>query len=200
MSVFLPTGAPSEYIMLKKTILRSYGINQKEFIKKFKETGDLGLTAEFFAKTRKQKSFLKKELTIDHVFDNIHKLTEIIGSGSQEKKMAFVVELLSHASSEEGKYIVRTIIGDMRIGVSHGIVRDAIAKAFDKEPKEIEKTWDVAGDFGRVAEMAREGKLNTDIKLFSPPRGKKKIMRAIISTNVMRREKSIIRNFVLLNI
>ena len=156
--------------LLKKTIIKAYGIDEKEFIKRFKETGDLGLCAEFFSKNRKQKTFSKKELTIDHVFDNIKNLSEITGSGSQDRKISLIVELLSHADPEEAKYIIRTIIGDMRIGVSHGIVRDAIALAFDKKTNDIEKAWDVLGDLGKVAEMARKGILNTEITLFTPIR------------------------------
>ena len=105
--------------MLKKIILKAYGVDDKDFVKKFKDLGDLGLTAEYFAKNRKQKSFIRKDLTLDHVFDNIHKLTEVIGQGSQERKINLVVELLSHSNPKEAKYIVRTITSDMRIGVSH---------------------------------------------------------------------------------
>ncbi len=156
--------------LLKKIILKAYGINEKDFAKKFKDTGDLGLSAEHFSKNKKQQSFLKKELSIDHVFDNVHKLTEITGTGSQDRKISLIVELLSHANPMEARYIVRTIIGDMRIGVSHGIVRDSIAKGFDKEVGEVEKAWNVSGDFGKIAEMARKGELKSDVELFSPVR------------------------------
>ncbi|MBI4895026.1 MAG: ATP-dependent DNA ligase [Candidatus Aenigmarchaeota archaeon] len=156
--------------MLKRIVIKSYGVSEGDFAKKFKETGDLGLSAEHFSRNKKQKSFMKKELTLDHVFDNIHKLTEVIGKGSQERKVDLIVELLSHSSPEEARYIVRTVTGDMRIGVSFGIVRDAIAKGFDKDPKEVESSWNVSGNFGKVAEMAREGKLKSDLEVFTPVR------------------------------
>lgn len=156
--------------MMQRVITKAYGVSEQEVIKKFKETGDLGSAAEFFAGHRKQRALGRKELTVEHVFENLRKLPAISGSGSQERKIALVSELLSHSSPKEARYVVRTILGDMRIGVAAGIVRDAIAKAFDKEVKEIEHAYDVLGDYGRVAEMARKGALKAEIQLGRPVR------------------------------
>ena len=95
----------------------------------------MGLTAEFFIKNKKQISLAKKNLTIEKVFENLKKLSKTTGAGSQERKTNIISELLSRAEPEEARYIVRTVLGEMRIGVAGGIVRDAIAKAFGKEPK-----------------------------------------------------------------
>ncbi len=149
---------------------KTYGIPEKDVIKKFKETGDLGSTAEFFSKNRKQHSLAKRELTVEHVFENLRKLPDITGAGSQERKISLVNELLSHASPLEARYVVRTILGDMRIGVAAGIARDAIAKAFDMNVKEIEHVYDIIGDYGHVAEMARAGRLKAEIRLGRPIR------------------------------
>ncbi|MBS3051352.1 MAG: ATP-dependent DNA ligase [Candidatus Aenigmarchaeota archaeon] len=119
---------------------------------------------------RKQVALAKRELTTDQVFDNLRKLPSIAGQGSQDKKIGLIAELLSAASPKEARYIVRTALGQMRIGVAAGIVRDAIAKAFDKEPKEIERIYDILGDFGKVAEMAKRGKLKAEIIVGIPLR------------------------------
>lgn len=156
--------------MLQKIIVKTYGIDEKGAVKKFKETGDLGSVAEFFAANRKQMLLVKKELTVEHVFENLRKLPEITGVGSQERKIALVRELLSHSTPKEARYIVRTILGDMRIGVAAGLVRDAIAKAFGKDAKEIEHVYDVVGDYGSVAEMARKGVLKAEIQIGRPIR------------------------------
>ena len=163
-----PLGIARE--MMRRIITKTYGAPEGDVIKKFKKTGDLGLAAEFFAEHRKQRLLGKKELTIKHVFENLRRLPEITGAGSQERKIALVSELLSHSSPKEARYIVRTILGDMRIGVAAGIVRDAIAKTFDKNAKEIEHVYDVLGDYGRVAEMARKGMLKAEIQLGNPIR------------------------------
>jgi len=156
--------------MVRRTIAKTYGVKEIEVTKKFASTGDLGLTAEFFAKNKRQMSLGKKELTINNVFDNLRKLPSISGSGSQERKMALISELLSHASPREAKFIVRTILGDMRIGVAAGIVRDAIATAFNQEAKDVEKIFNIVGDFGLVAQMAKKGKMKAEIVIGRPLR------------------------------
>jgi len=156
--------------LMNKIIAKTCGINEKELTENLKETGDLGLTAEFFIKGKKQKTLAKRELTTDLVFDNLRKLSEITGSGSQDQKIMLVSELLASAKPNEAKYIVRITLGDMRIGVAAGIVRDAIAKAFDKEAKEVESAYDVVGDFGEIAQMAKQGKLKAEIRLGRPVR------------------------------
>jgi len=164
----LELGIASE--MMKRIIIRSTGCSDKELAKKFRETGDLGLTAEFFVANKKQRTLGEKELTVDKVFENLKKLPEITGSGSQEKKVALVSELISPASPKEARYIARTVLGEMRIGVAAGIVRDAIAKAFEQDPKEVEHSFDITGNYGIVAEMAKKGRFKTEIVIGRPVR------------------------------
>ncbi|MBI4162914.1 MAG: ATP-dependent DNA ligase [Candidatus Aenigmarchaeota archaeon] len=156
--------------LMKKIIAKSSGSSLDAVNKTFKETGDLGLTAEHLMQKKKQVSLGSHVLTVEKVFSNLKELPNLTGKGSQERKVDLVVELLSHASPKEARYIVRTVIGGMRIGVAEGIVRDAIALAFEKEPKEVEHAFNVLGDFGLVAEMAQKGDLKADAKLFQPIR------------------------------
>src|SRR3989338_1118825 len=156
--------------LVKRIIAKSFGVEGKKIEEKFRELGDLGLIAEFFAKNKRQISLGKKELTISMVFENLNKLPGITGTGSQDKKILIVTELLVAASPKEAKYIVRAVLGDMRIGVAAGVVRNAIAKAFEKEPKDIEKLYDVTGDFGIVAELAKKGKMKAVVMVNSPVR------------------------------
>jgi len=155
---------------IKKIIAKAFGAPLDAVEKIFKKTGDLGLTAEKLAENKKQTALRQQALTVDKVFDNLQQLPFISGTGSQERKVNLVVEILSQASPKEARYVVRTVIGDMRIGVAHGIVREAIALAFDKEPKQVEHAFNVLGNFGIVAEMARKGDLNAEVQLFRPVR------------------------------
>ncbi len=156
--------------LAKRIIMKAYGVQEKVLTKKFKDTGYLGLCTEFFATNRAQKTLLSKDLTVEKVFENLNDLPNVSGQGSQEKKQQLVVELLSAAKPIEARYIIRTILGDMRTGVAAGIVRDAIALAFGREPKEIEKIYDVINDFGEVAQMAKSGKMKAEIRVGSPIR------------------------------
>lgn len=153
--------------MMIKAISKATGISSKEVENKFTKKGDLGLVAEECVKTRKQKVLLKKKLTVDIVFNNLRKLAFITGVGSQEKKLALIAELLVSAKPNEARYIVRTILEELRIGVAEGIIRDAIVEAFLLKPdstKEEKKrltelvnyAWNILSDFGEVAKIAKE--------------------------------------------
>lgn len=156
--------------LIKRIIIKAYGASEHDLTKRFKETGDLGSTAEFFAVNKRQRTLLAKELTIEKVFENLNELPKVTGQGSQNRKQQLVIELLSAAKPLEARYIIRTVLGDMRIGVAAGIVRDAIALAFEKDAKEIEKIYDVVGDFGKVAEMAKKGRMKAEIEVGRPIR------------------------------
>lgn len=150
-----------------KAISKATGFSTDDTEKKFKKTGDLGLTTEECIKSRKQTILFKKKLTIDSVFENLQKLAFVTGVGSQERKLSLIAELLTSARPKEARYIVRTILQELRVGVAEGIIRDAIVKAFlikegmskeekNKIVKVVEHAWSVLSDFGEVARIAKE--------------------------------------------
>lgn len=157
--------------MMIKAIAKATGFKAEEIEQKFKKTGDLGLAAEDCIKSKKQVTLLKKKLTVDIVFDNLQKLPFITGAGSQDKKLNLIAEVLVSSKPKEARYIVRTILEELRVGVAEGIIRDAIVKAFllkegmSKEEKNeltavVEHTWNVVSDFGEVARIAKEKGVN----------------------------------------
>lgn len=145
-----------------KAISKGFGVSQKEVEKEFRKTGDLGGISEHFAGKRKQGSLFSKKLTIRKVFDNLSKLLDIEGKGTVGKKMDLVGELLGQAEGKEAKYIIRTVLGDLKVGVADGIMRDGIAEAFfyeeDEMRRKIEEAYDMANDFALVFDSARKGK------------------------------------------
>jgi len=124
----LKTGIASK--MMIKAIAKATGLHKKEIVQKFKELGDLGLVAEECIKEKKQVALFKKQLTVELVFEDLQKLATLTGAESQQRKLDLIAELLVSANPKEARYIVRTVLETLRIGVAEGIVRDAIAKAF----------------------------------------------------------------------
>ena len=151
--------------MMMKAISKATGVSIDKIEKEFAKVGDLGLVAEKFTKERKQVTLFTKKLTIEKVFKNLQELAFVTGAGSQDKKLALITELLVSAKPEEARYIVRTILGELRVGVAEGLIRDAIVEAFlikEGEKKKEEMTelvdyaWNILSDFGEVAKIARE--------------------------------------------
>ena len=142
--------------LMIRSIAKAYGIHVDDVVKAFKKTGDLGKTVEEFAKSRKQTILGRKELTVDKVFENIQLIAKQTGEGSQERKLNLIAELLAQANSKEAKYIVRTILGELRVGVAEGIIRDAIAETFNVSPEEVENAWFLNPDYGEIARITKE--------------------------------------------
>lgn len=146
-----------------KALVKSTGKPNNEIVKKWKKIGDLGEVAAELIKTKKQAVLFSHTLTTEKVIENLKKLPELQGKGSVEKKIAFIAELLSSANPIEAKYIIRTLLNDLRIGVGSGILRDSIVWAiFNKDDKEalekIQSAYDKVTDFALVFEKALKGK------------------------------------------
>lgn len=148
--------------MMVKVIASSTGFPERDVVKQFKDTGDLGLAVEELMKKKKQTTLISKELGIEKVFENLRKLASVEGKGSQDVKISLIKELISNAKPREAKYIVRTVLEQLRIGVAEGVLRDSIAQAFfpGKEKKEIVKTiewaWFLRPDYSEIARIAKE--------------------------------------------
>ena len=143
--------------LMLRAIARAAGVNASVVEKKWKDIGDLGIVAEGLIEEKKQRTLAAKELTTQKVFENIRKLAGLEGPGTIDRKISLVAELLTSATPLEARYIVRTILEEMRIGVAEGIVRDAIALAYSIDPKVIERAYDLLLDFGEVAQLAKKG-------------------------------------------
>jgi len=116
--------------LMVKAIAQVVGFQEKDIVKQFKKTGDLGLVIENLVSKKKQTTLLKRRLNVEKVFENLQKVASVEGKGSVERKLSLVTELMSFASPKEAKYIARTTLGTLRIGVAEGVIRDSIAKAF----------------------------------------------------------------------
>ena len=170
------TGMASK--MMLKAISVASGESKEMINSEWKKTGDLGTVSHNLIKKKKQHTLKAYELTVKKVLKNLRQISTIEGMGSVDKKISLVAELLTSAKPNEAKYIVRTILNDMRIGVGEGSIRDSIVWAFfgkelevkyNKEENNIEiedrkkyneyvgavqKAYDVTNDFAPVAEAA----------------------------------------------
>jgi len=136
--------------------LTKLGFSKKEVLNEFKETGDLGLVAEHLVKRKRQSILFKRKLSAEQIFYSIRELASLTGKSSQEKKLNIILELLNSAEPKETKYIIRTIIEELRLGIAEGILRDAIALAFNVDKEIVEYAYNLRTDFGEVAIIAKE--------------------------------------------
>lgn len=158
-----------------KAISKATGTEQKKIIQEWKKIGDLGKVAEKYTKYKTQITLTSKTLTVKKVLENLRKLPELEGKGTVNKKLGLITELLTSASSIEALYLVRTLIGDLRIGVKEGTLRDAFVLAFFKKNKDasvkIQNAIDKSNDIAVVFDFAKKGKLE-ELKKISLEVGK----------------------------
>jgi len=167
--------------MAIKAITLSSGIKQEQIEHWWKTLGDLGNVAEEAMSKKKQSTLFTQKLTVRKIHTNLNKLSQQEGQGSVDHKIKLVSELLTSASPAEAKYIIRTVLEDMRVGVGDSTVRDSIAWScfdiikFDMKEKDdkkkyivedreeynkvintLQEAYDVANEWAIVFEKAKE--------------------------------------------
>jgi DNA ligase-1 len=133
--------------------------------------GDVGKAVELLLAGKTQTSFFTEEMTIGDVFAACEEIALSEGKKSQREKLLAVRKLFANVHPLEGRYLARLILGELRIGIGEGNVRDAIAKAFSVDPPEVDHAFQAMNDLGEVARLARAGRdalLAVRIEIFRP--------------------------------
>ncbi|HET9050215.1 MAG TPA: ATP-dependent DNA ligase [Candidatus Dormibacteraeota bacterium] len=90
--------------------------------------------------------------------------------GAHARTAAFG-DLLARCDPVAARYVVKLVAGDMRIGLREGLVEDAIARAFDRDPALVQRADMLLGDLGECAVLAAADALATAApRLFAPLR------------------------------
>ena len=163
--------------LVMRAMSKSSGIPLKKIEDDYNKGGDLGQTAENILQQKIQTTFASEVITLEKVYDTLFKISKLEGKGSQEMKMKYVSSMLNDATPQESKFILKILLGTLRLGIAENTVMDALAIAFTgkKEDREIiENAYNVSSDLGKVAEVISTGGVEEiekfQIKLFSPIR------------------------------
>ncbi len=133
----------------------AYGAGRDKINKVLRSTGDIGETFERLSKARTQQTLFVEELTINKVNASFVEIAKRSGKGSQKMKIRLLADLFLQAAPLEARYLARLVLEELRIGVGEGIVRDAIAKAFELEVELVERALMLTNDPGTVATLAK---------------------------------------------
>ncbi len=148
-----------------KAISKASGNSPEKVIQEWKKIGDLGKVAQKLSQSKKQSTlFLKPHLTTNKVLESLRKLPELEGEGTIEKKLMLITELLTSASPTESLYIIRTLIGDLRIGIQESTIRESLSSAFFNSDKEsskiIQDAIDNSNDLAEIFLISKKGKIS----------------------------------------
>jgi len=160
-----------------KALARASGQSESAIQSDLQKSGDIGKTAQTFLAKRKQSTFFTRILTVEQVYETLDKMAKTSGSGAVDSKMALLCGLLTDASPKEAKWIIRTVTGNLRLGIADMTVLDALAITYGggKETRKlIERAYNISSDLGRVAgivaEKGLEGIETFQVMVFEPIR------------------------------
>lgn len=95
-------------------------------------------------------------------------IAEASGPAARQERL---VELLRGLDPTEGRYVVKILANDLRIGLQEGLVEEAVAQAFDLPLATVKRVHMLTGDLGETAVRARAGETDAaSIELFKPIR------------------------------
>lgn len=136
-----------------RAIAAAYEVSEDEVKRRYARTGDLGDVVFEISKKR------EASLSIEEVFQRLGQIKEASGKGSQEGKTWLLSDILQKATPEEGKYIVRLVLGRLRLGFGDQFLLEAFSIAFTGDKKhagKIKESYSVCTDIGELAKALAE--------------------------------------------
>ncbi len=144
-----------------KAISKSSAIPIKKIEEEYRKSGDLGHAASIILEQKAQTTFVVEDITVERVYETLFKIAKLEGVRSQDMKMKYISSLLNDANPLEARFILKILLGTLRLGIAENTVMDALAIAYTgtKENREsLEKAYNVSSDLGIVAEViAKKG-------------------------------------------
>jgi DNA ligase 1 len=136
---------------VSKAIAQAYHNTSEQIETLYGTLGDLGLVAE---QVRSEEKDIPSHLSINDVFEELRAIAHTSGKGAIESKSARLVSLLRQVDSVSARYVVRILLGNLRMGIGDATVLDALAKVRwndAKKRKLLEGAYHKVSDLGLIA-------------------------------------------------
>lgn len=120
--------------------------------REYKAKGDLGQVTQW---AMGQGERTAGQLTVVQVYEALTAIAQEHGAGSQERKLEGVVKLLRQVDPVSAKFIVRIILGRLRLGFSTMTMIDALswaATGTKEESKLLELAYQKKADIAKLAQ------------------------------------------------
>jgi DNA ligase-1 len=144
-----------------RAVAEATGAEPSQVGERLRVLGDLGDVVQERLAARPASS--SEPLAVHDVYQGLLEVAKTSGEGSQDAKVGILRDLLGRATPVEGKYLVRFVMGTLRLGVREATILDAFAAAYGGGTKEarrrVEAAFNVSSDLGVVAETLVDGGL-----------------------------------------
>jgi DNA ligase-1 len=148
---------------ISKAITSISGLSAEDLDRIFRKHSDLGDWAGAALEGRTKGE--------DASLEQVAATLEAIRSAKGAAKAAPLEELLRRLDANAARFVVKMIAGEMRIGLSEGLVEAAIAEAFDVPIAQVKRVHLITGDISEAAVRCKHRQFETTtITPFQPIR------------------------------
>ncbi|PWU23056.1 hypothetical protein C5B42_04275 [Candidatus Cerribacteria bacterium 'Amazon FNV 2010 28 9'] len=141
--------------MMIRAIAEALQIAPEKVTREYKKEGDLAKVAQSqFSISNLQ--FSRQHHSVEDVYAKLKQLALENGEGSQERKIAIVVELLKQLDPVSVKFVVRIILTKLRLGFSDMTILDALSWSVQGDKSDrplLEEAYQNKHDIGKLAKQ-----------------------------------------------
>ncbi len=138
----------------------AWGIADDALHDAYRATGDLGAALGPFVRPPVDLGLFRDTLTPARMMALLDEIAAASGKSAQRRRQILCERMLGACTDPlEATYAIKILTGDLRIGLRDGLIVDAIAAAFARDPIAVRRAASAAGDIGAVAVAAKHGAL-----------------------------------------
>ncbi|MFY9932942.1 MAG: ATP-dependent DNA ligase [Streptosporangiaceae bacterium] len=136
-----------------RALATATGTGAPEVAARVREAGDLGQAAEQLMAAAAPHP---PRLDVEVVISTLRQIAVAEGAGSQGRKLELLGGLLGEATPLEGRYLLRLVTGNLRLGIGTPTILDALAQVYAggrAARPVLERAYNICCDLGRVASV-----------------------------------------------
>ncbi len=133
-----------------------WGVDDAALAVAYRATGDLGAALGPFVRPSADLGLFRETLTPARLYALLVEIADASGKSAQKRRRILCERIFSACTDPlEATYVVKIMTGELRIGLREGLVVDAVAQAYERDPRAVRRAASAAGDLGAVAVAAK---------------------------------------------
>jgi DNA ligase 1 len=139
----------------------TWGIDDAALSVAYRATGDLGAALGPFVRPAHDLGLFRETLTPARLYALLDEIADASGKSAQKRRRFLCARVFAACTDPlEATYAIKIMTGELRIGLREGLVVDAVAAAFERDPRAVRRAAAAAGDVGAVALAAKHDALD----------------------------------------
>ncbi|MBV9408484.1 MAG: hypothetical protein JO164_06650, partial [Candidatus Eremiobacteraeota bacterium] len=139
----------------------TWGVNDDALGAAYRATGDLGAALGPFVRPAHDLGLFRDVLTPARLYALLVEIADANGKNAQKRRRILCERVFASCTDPlEATYVIKVMSGELRIGLREGLVVDAVAEAFARDPRAVRRAASAAGDLGAVALAAKHDALD----------------------------------------